>query len=187
MKILVRFPGNPTLEILIKIHNCVGSTNMRGRFLMKVCLFPIYNCPVILGYFLGWVYLILVNLRNFNPRKIQFFVSFLCKTIFAVRCRSWRPVSKDVEFYCASFDISEKFVASCPPMDTPTRKLKNEFSGRNSQGIYPNLEYFGMILKALQTLIFKIKIHQSVKKTPKSSEFSLHMIWSISTYLIGLP
>ena len=128
---------------------------------------------MILGYFLGWVYLILVNLRNFNPRKIQFLVSFLCKTIFAVRCRPWRPVSKDVKFYCASFDESEKFVASCAPMNTPTRKLKNEFSGRNSQGIYPNLEYFGMILKALQTLLFKIKIHLSVKKTPKSSEFSL--------------
>ena len=84
-------------------------------------------------------------------------------------------IQSDVEFYCASFDISEKFVASCPPMDTPTRKLKNEFSGRNSQGIYPNLEYFGMILKALQTLLFKIKIHPSVKKTPKSSEFSLGM------------
>ena len=58
------------MQILIKINNCVGSTNKRGRFLMKVCLFPIYNCPVILGYFLGCVYLILVNLRNFNPRKI---------------------------------------------------------------------------------------------------------------------
>ena len=82
-------------------------------------------------------------------------------------------MSEDVKFYCASFDISEKFVASCAPMDTPTPKLKNEFSGRNSQGIYPNLEYFGMILKALQTLLFKIKIHPSMKKTPKSSEFSL--------------
>ena len=53
IKILTRFLGNPTLEILIKFHNCVGSTNMRGRFLMKVGLFPIHNCPVILGYFLG--------------------------------------------------------------------------------------------------------------------------------------
>ena len=85
MEILARFPGNPTLEIIIKIHNWVGSTNMRERFLIKVCLFPIYNCPVILGYFLGLVYLILVNLRNFNPRKIHFFVSFLCKTIFPPR------------------------------------------------------------------------------------------------------
>ena len=35
------------------------------------------------------------------------------------------------------------------------------------------LEYFGMILKALQTLPFKIKTHPSAKKTPKSSGFSL--------------
>ena len=79
MKILARFPGNPTLEILIKIHDCVGKTDMRGRFLMKVCLFPIYNCPVVLGYSWGRVYLILVKPRNFNLRKIQFFVIFCVK------------------------------------------------------------------------------------------------------------
>ena len=132
-----------------------------------------YTHLVILGYFLGWVYLILVNLRNFNPRKIHFFVSFLCKTIFPTLTHRTRLVSKDVKFYFASFDISEKFVASCALMGTPTRMLKKEFSGRNSQGIFPILEYFGMILKALQTLLFKIKIHPSVKKPPKSSEFSL--------------
>ena len=114
-----------------------------------------------------------MNLRNFNPRKIQFFVSFLCKTIFPALTHRTRLASKDVEFYCASFDISEKFVASCALIGTPTRKLKNEFFGRNSQEIHPNLEYFGMILKALQTLLFKIKIYPSVKKPPKSSEFSL--------------
>ena len=115
----------------------------------------------------------LVNLRNFNPRKIHFFVSFLCKTIFPTLTHRTKLVSKDVKFYCASFDNSEKFVASCALMGTPTRKLKNEFSGRNSQEIYPNFKYFGMILKALQTLLFKIKIRPSVKKRPKSSEFSL--------------
>ena len=31
---LTWFPGNPTLELLIKICNCVGYTNMRGRFLL---------------------------------------------------------------------------------------------------------------------------------------------------------
>ena len=52
IKILTRFPGNPILEILIKICNCVGYTNMRGRFLMKVGLIAISNCAVILGGFL---------------------------------------------------------------------------------------------------------------------------------------
>ena len=34
MKILILFPGNPTLEIWIKICICVGSTHMRGRFFL---------------------------------------------------------------------------------------------------------------------------------------------------------
>ena len=102
-----------------------------------------------------------MNLRNFNPRKITFLVGFWYKTIFPQSLSMTAYIQSDVEFYCASFGISEKFVASCPPMDTPTQKLKNEFSGRNSHGIYPNLEYFWTILKALQTLLFKIKIHPS--------------------------
>ena len=36
IKILTGFPGNPILEILVKIYNCVGCANMLGRFLMKV-------------------------------------------------------------------------------------------------------------------------------------------------------
>ena len=52
IKILIGFPGNPILEILIKNRNCVGSTNMRRCFLMKVRLIAIYICPVILRYFL---------------------------------------------------------------------------------------------------------------------------------------
>ena len=59
IKILTRFPGNPNLEILTKICNCVGYTNMHGRFLMKVGLIAISNCPVIFGCFLVKVYLIL--------------------------------------------------------------------------------------------------------------------------------
>ena len=56
-------------------------------------------------------------------------------------------------------------------MDTPTRKLKNEFSGRNSQGIYPNLEYFGMILKALQTAIQNkiLSIGEKKNQNPRNS------------------
>ena len=52
IKILTEFPGNPILEILIKNRNCVGSTNMRRCFPMKVRLIAIYICPVILRYFL---------------------------------------------------------------------------------------------------------------------------------------
>ena len=52
IKNLAKFHGNPTLEILIKIFNCVGGTKMRWCFLMKLCLITIFNCPVILGCFL---------------------------------------------------------------------------------------------------------------------------------------
>ena len=51
IKILTRFPGNPILEILIKNCSCVGSTNMRGRFAMKVYIIADYNCAVILRCF----------------------------------------------------------------------------------------------------------------------------------------
>ena len=51
IKNLAKFHGNPTLEILIKIFNCVGSIYMRGRFLMKICIITINNPPVILRCF----------------------------------------------------------------------------------------------------------------------------------------
>ena len=38
IKFITGLPGNSVLEILMKICNCVGYTNMRGRFLMKVGL-----------------------------------------------------------------------------------------------------------------------------------------------------
>ena len=49
IKILTGFPGNPILEILLKNRNCVGSTNMRRCFLVKVCLISIHNLTVIFG------------------------------------------------------------------------------------------------------------------------------------------
>ena len=67
INILVRFPGNPILEISIKIRNCVGSLYMRGCILMKVRLIACYNCPVYLGYFLVWVYLISSEPTQFQP------------------------------------------------------------------------------------------------------------------------
>ena len=41
IQILTEFPGKPILEILIKICNCVGGTNMRRCFLVKLCLIAI--------------------------------------------------------------------------------------------------------------------------------------------------
>ena len=42
IKILTWFPGNLILEILIKIYNCVGSANIRGRF-WKVLSWKVRN------------------------------------------------------------------------------------------------------------------------------------------------
>ena len=63
-------------------------------------------------------------LRNFNPRNFQFLDSFSFKTIFAPSPITTILVSKDAEFYCASFHICQNFAASCPPTQTPTQILK---------------------------------------------------------------
>ena len=51
IKILTGFPGNLIIEILIKNRYCVGCTNMRRQFILKVCPIAIYNLTVILGCF----------------------------------------------------------------------------------------------------------------------------------------
>ena len=60
-----------------------------------------------------------------------------------------RFVSKDVEFYCASFDIRQKFVGRCPPTQTPTQKLKSVFSMFASQEIASSLVSLEKIFEAL--------------------------------------
>ena len=59
IKFLTWFPGNPTLEILLNICNCVGCSYMRGCFLLRIGCITIYNLPVILRCILVWVYFIL--------------------------------------------------------------------------------------------------------------------------------
>ena len=59
IKFLTWFPRNPTLEILLNIWNCVGSTYMCGCFVLRIGCITIYNLPVILRCILVWVYFIL--------------------------------------------------------------------------------------------------------------------------------
>ena len=66
--------------------------------------------------------------------KSHFWSVFLWKTIYAPLTHRSCPVSKDVEFYCASFDMSSKFVASCTPTETPTRKIKKWIFGSKFPG-----------------------------------------------------
>ena len=56
-----------------------------------------------------------------------------------------------MEFPCKSFDICENFVASCPPTQTPTQKLKIGFSMFSSQEIGSGLVSFEMIFETLQS------------------------------------
>ena len=48
-EILTSFSGNPILETLVKICNCVGGANIREYFPMEVFLNPSYNWLVNLG------------------------------------------------------------------------------------------------------------------------------------------
>ena len=84
-------------------------------------------------------------------------------------------ISKDVEFYCASFDIYEKFAGGCPLTQTPTQKLKSGFPTSNSQGIASSLVSFQMIFEALQSEPFRLKFPRLSSKILKIPEFNLHV------------
>ena len=56
--------------------------------------------------------------------------------------------TKDVEFYCASFDLYEKFAGVCPLSQTPTQKFESEFSLFGFQEIGSNLVSLKRILKS---------------------------------------
>ena len=106
-------------------------------------------------FYFEWIYAIAT--QN-NPRKITFLISFWIK-LFSPFISVQRVRRQNMWNFLAHLLTD---VASWPPTQTSTRKLKNEFSGRISQGIGPNSAYFWMILKALQIQQFKIKIHSSV-------------------------
>ena len=78
-----------------------------------------------------------------------------------------------MEFYCASFDIYEKFAGGCPPTQTPTQKLKSGFPTSNSQGIASSLVSFQMIFEALQSELFRLKFPRLSSKILKIPEFNL--------------
>jgi len=55
---------------------------MRGRFLVKVSLIALFNCPVILRYLLVWVYLILSEPTQFQPTQNHIFGQFFVENHF---------------------------------------------------------------------------------------------------------
>jgi len=91
-------------------------------------------------------------------------------------CQSFRKKRglKELEFYCASFDFSKKFVAPCPPTETPTHfessknsVIKNKSSSLGVEnpkilGIQPN--YIGFckprIILCIMLIRLNIEFHQ---------------------------
>ena len=87
-----------------------------------------------------------------SPSKILFLTSFEFKLSPTTPVTT--SLSKDVDFSCASFDICEKFVASCPPTQTPTQKLKIRFSRFSSQEI-------GSSFVSLELMLYNLSFSDS--------------------------
>ena len=83
--------------------------------------------------------------RKFHAVWYPFFEQFFGRNFFRRPAAPIRFASKDVEFYCASFDIYEKFAGECPPTQTPTQKLKSEFLKFSLQEISSSLVPLEMI------------------------------------------
>ena len=67
MKILDWNRGNSILKFLVEFWNCVGYTNMRGRFRIKLCQIVNFIIPNILEVLFTMVYLILIEPTQFSP------------------------------------------------------------------------------------------------------------------------
>ena len=68
---------------------------------------------------------------------------------------------------------SNKFVASCPPTQTPTQMLKRWFSIFSTQGIGSSLVSFQIIFEALQSELVIFDFYLMRSKLQKIPEFNL--------------
>ena len=66
-----------------------------------------------------------------------------------------------------------------PPTQTPTQKLKIEFSQLSPHEIGSSLVSFLMIFKALQPDLFRLMFHALSSKVPKIPEFSLTIPYGV--------
>ena len=94
--------------------NCVGSTNMRRWFLVKVRLIDFFYSTVILGCFSVWIYLILSEPTQFQPTR-TFWRSWYCPSIkFSIEQKSYYFHLKEPNPL-----ISELFLISKSKQDKP--------------------------------------------------------------------
>ena len=171
----VRFWNFPSFfENVWVAPKCVGVTFSKSP---KILILLRWSFSYIKWGVLIWFHL---NPRNFNPRNFQFSVGFSFETLFPLPPSVTTFISKDVEFYCASFDIYEKFAGACPPTQTPTQKLKSWFSMSSSQGIASSLISFEMIFRVLQSELFRFKFKSLSSKIVKIPEFNLRIPYCIA-------
>ena len=74
-------------------------------------------------------YILLLTLMLVTDRKGERYWWQLILSLWTLMVHPTTTLmSKDVEFYCASFELCQKFARGCPPTQTPTQKFKNRFS-----------------------------------------------------------
>ena len=108
------------------------------------------------------------------------------KTICSQRLPVTILVSKDAQLKSASFDMNEKFAPGCPPTQTPTQMIQNEFLIPDSHGIIDILVSIEMIFQALQIELSRLMIELVKWEVPKIPEFSLVMSTSFQGGPINL-
>ena len=128
IQFLVQFPGNWILKSLQNFWKCVGGAYRRRCFFLKITQGVQLFTLISFIHKIKGIHLISCQPTQFSPPNFSIFGRFLFKTIFAPTPTTTTLVSKDVEFFCASFDICEKFATSCSLTQTPTQKFKIEFS-----------------------------------------------------------
>ena len=106
--------------------NCVGSTNMRRWFLVKVRLIDFFYSTVILGCFSVWIYLILSEPTQFQPTQNHIFGHFFCVKRFPPFDKTGPAIKFSIEqksFYFHLKEpnplISELFLVSKSKQDKP--------------------------------------------------------------------
>ena len=107
--VIVQFLGSSILKFRLNFWICVSPPICVGfSFSKSPCVYLI----ILVILYLKWGVQIwfLLNQRNFNQRNFQFLVYFDSKSFFLWRtllpvCALTTMISKDVECYCASFNV----------------------------------------------------------------------------------
>ena len=132
---------------------------------LLICVGVLFPKSPIAYIFLRWSFWYLklrvliwfhLNPRNFNSRNFRFWVG----TVTVIR---FEP--KDVEFFCASFELCEKFVRGCPLTQTPMQKLKLDFWGSVHRKLVRVWYYWKRFLKLYNLSYLDLNFIRWVQKS----------------------